>query len=373
MGPPAHPSALGAVVVGTGFGCLTHTRALRAAGFAVQALVGRDAARTAERARRVTVPRACTSLAAALGLDGVDAVAVATPPHTHAALVLEALAAGKHVLCEKPFARDAAEALTMLRAAENAGVAHLLGTEFRFATAQALAARAIAAGAIGEPRFATLMLHIPMLADPAGELPEWWSDRAQGGGWLGAHGSHLVDQVRSTLGEFEGVSATLQCVSERTMSAEDTYTVHFRLRNGVHGVLQSSASTWGRFLGCTQFAGSRGTLWIEGDAVWVADRSGARCLEVPEDLTVAAPEPPPMEGMTTAYELMHLTGMDFGPYVRLYERFRDLILQRPIASDPVPATFADGVAGMAVLDAIRQSSAEQRWVAVAPNTDLARA
>ena len=187
---------------------------------------------------------------------------------------------------------------------------------------------------------------------------------AQGGGWLGAHGSHLVDQVRSTLGEFEGVSASLPCVSERTMSAEDTYTVHFRLRGGVHGVLQSSASTWGRFLACTQFAGSRGTLWLEGDEVWVADRSGARRLEVPDDLAVRAAEPPPMEGLTTAYELLHITGIDFGPYVRLYERFRALILGRPIPAHPAPATFADGVAGMAVLDAIRRSAAEGGWVAV---------
>ncbi|MFI5280865.1 MAG: Gfo/Idh/MocA family protein [Gemmatimonadales bacterium] len=289
---------LGAIVIGTSFGCLTHVRALRAAGFAVRALVGRDPQRTGERARRCAIPHACTSFTAALALDGVDAVSVATPPHTHAPIVLEALAARKHVVCEKPFARDAAEARRMLAAAQAAGVVHLLGTEFRFAPAPALAARAIADGVIGEPRFATLLLHIPMLADPAGELPEWWTDRAQGGGWLGAHGSHLVDQVRCTLGELDGVSAGLQCVSERAMSAEDTYTIHFRLRSGAHGVLQSSASTWGRFLACTQFAGSRGTLWVEGDEVWVADRSGARSLPIPEDLVVAAPGGPPVGGVS---------------------------------------------------------------------------
>jgi predicted dehydrogenase len=362
MGPDARN--LGAIVVGTGFGCLTHVRALRAAGFAVRALVGRDPQRTAERARRFEVAHACTSLASALALDGVDAVVVATPPHTHAPLVLDALAAGKHVLCEKPFARDAAEARVLLQAAQRAGVVHLLGTEFRFAPAQALAARAIADGAIGEPRFATLMLHVPMLADPAAEVPEWWSDRARGGGWLGAHGSHLVDQVRVTLGEFAGVSADLSCVADRRMSAEDTYTVHFRLCSGAHGVLQSSASTWGRFFACTQFAGSRGTLWLEGDDVWVADASGARCLPVPDELAVRAPDPPPMDGLSTAYELLHVTGMDFGPYVRLYERFRDLIRGCPFPTHPAPATFADGVAGMAVLDAVRQSATHGGWVEI---------
>src|ERR1700688_3606379 len=96
---------LRAIVIGTSFGCLTHVRALRAAGFAVRALVGRDPQRTGERARRCAIPHACTSLAAALALDGVDAVSVATPPHTHAPIVLEAVAARKHVVCEKPFAR----------------------------------------------------------------------------------------------------------------------------------------------------------------------------------------------------------------------------------------------------------------------------
>src|SRR5262245_61239789 len=157
---------LGAIVVGTGFGVLTHLRALRAAGFEVRALVGRDPARTEERAKRAGVPLGLTSLARALALPGVDAVAVATPPHTHAEIVLQSVLAGKHVLCEKPFARDAAEARRMLEAAERAGVVHLLGTEFRFATGQALATRALRAGAIGEPRLASFMLQIPGLADP---------------------------------------------------------------------------------------------------------------------------------------------------------------------------------------------------------------
>jgi predicted dehydrogenase len=106
--------SLGAVVVGTGFGCFTHVRALRAAGFDVLGVVGRDAAKTAERARRFEVPRALTSPTDALELPGVDAVTIATPPHTHAGVALAAIAAGKHVICEKPFAHDAAEARTVL-------------------------------------------------------------------------------------------------------------------------------------------------------------------------------------------------------------------------------------------------------------------
>src|SRR5690606_33579427 len=106
-------NGLRAVVVGTAFGCLTHVRALGAAGFEVVGLVGRDPAKTAARAERFGIPHPTTSLDDALALPGVDVVTVATPPHTHGPLVLAAAGAGKHVVCEKPFARDLDEAARM--------------------------------------------------------------------------------------------------------------------------------------------------------------------------------------------------------------------------------------------------------------------
>jgi len=356
-------------VVGTGFGCVTHVRALRAAGFVVEALVGRDPARTAERARQFGIDNASTSLAEALARPGVDAVTVATPPHTHAPLVLEALAAGKHVLCEKPFAKDAAEARAVLAAAEQAGVVHLLGTEFRWDAGQATLARVIAAGEIGEPRLALVLLHVPMLAGSDDVVPPWWGDASSGGGWLGAHGSQVIDQLRVTLGEFDGVSAALPHVAGRAQSAEDAFIVKFRMRSGCTGVMSSTCGDRGPFLIETRVVGSKGTAWIEdvGEKVFVADADGTRQMPVADDLPrfdEGGPEPLPAGVLHTAYDHMIAHGLDLPPYTRLCETFRDLIQGTPIPASPRPATFADGVAQMEVLDAIRQSASTHEWVTV---------
>lgn len=347
----------GVVVVGTGFGCFTHVRALRAAGFEVVALVGRDASRTAERARQFGVPRACRSLAEALALPGIVAVTIATPPLTHAALALEAIAAGKHVLCEKPFAANTDEARVVLAAAESAGVVHVMGTEFRYDAGQALLAQAVAHGDVGEPRIATWLMHVPVLAESDAQVPAWWADASASGGWMAAHGSQLIDQIRATLGEFEGVSASLVHVVDRPMSADDGFVIHFRLASGCVGTLQSTASDRGVMVE-TRVTGSAATAWIEGvgSTVKLASSTGVRSLPPLEGMpTIPAPALP-AGSVTTAYERMITFGVEYGPYTRLAAAFRDLILGLPSEAPP-PATFADGVAMMTVLDAARRSAA----------------
>jgi predicted dehydrogenase len=358
------------VVVGTGFGCYTHVRALRHAGFDVCALVGHDPVKTATRAAMFEVPVACESLTEALALPGVDAVTIATPPHTHAELALEAIGAGRHILCEKPFARDTAEGRTVLGAAQRAGIVHLLGTEFRFDAGQALLAQAVRDGLIGAPRIATWLMHVPMLADLDAVVPQWWADASAGGGWLGAHGSQLIDQIRATLGDFAGVSTSLVHVVERPMTADDGFVMHFRLRNGCVGTLQSTASDRAVVVE-TRVTGATGSAWIEGvgEKVRVADASGVHTLAVPDALRAIPAPPLPAGAVTTTYEQMTTFGVEFGPYTRLAAAFRDRI-QGVDAQDhvgPAPATFVDGVAQMAVLDAARHSARTGgQWTDVEP-------
>ena len=342
--------AIGAVVVGTGFGARVHVPALRAAGFDVHAIVGRDVDRTARRAERLGVEHACSSLADALTLPGVEAVTIAAPPAAHAALAIEACDAGRHVVCEKPFALDAIEAEAMTRAAANAGVTALVGHEFRWAPDRATAARAIASGVIGVPHLASLVQYVPLVADPEARVPEWWFDAARGGGWLGASGSHVVDQVRCWFGEVASVSATLPTVAARE-GAEDSFVVRASTASGVEVVMQQTAASWTPHVaGVTVVAGTDGTLELDGEGVWCSDRSGRRLLPVPHDL--ALPAPPASDDPRHRY-----THLELGPYARLCEALLAGVEGRPFESAVEVPTFADGLACMRVLDAVRASAA----------------
>jgi predicted dehydrogenase len=342
----------GAVVVGTGFGCRVHVPALRAAGFTVHALVGRAAPRTRRRADRLGIPGACASLGDALEIEGVDAVTIATPPDTHASFAIEACEAGRHVVCEKPFALDSHEAERMLAAAQRAGVTHLVGHEFRWAPDRALVARAIAQGAIGEPRTFSLVQYVPLVADPAAPVPGWWFDDRRGGGWLGASGSHVVDQVRTWLGEIESVSAALPGVSARPAGAEDSFVVRVTTRSGVQGVLQQTAASWiPHVVGVSIVAGTEGTIEVTADGVFCSDRRGRRAVPVPNDLALPAP-PALADDPRERY-----THLELGPYTRLAEALRAGIEGRPADSAVVAPSFVDGLAEMRVLDAIRTSAA----------------
>src|SRR5207248_4957987 len=137
--------------------------------------------------------------------------------------------------------------------------------------------------------------------DPTVELPAWWESAADGGGWLGAAGSHVIDQVRSTLGEFEALSASLHRIASRpAMTADDTYTVHFRLVGGCTGVLHGSCAIAGPPLATTKIAGTEGCVWFQAgewgsEEVWLDTGSSPQRVPDPVDVPRVPPDPPPVE------------------------------------------------------------------------------
>jgi predicted dehydrogenase len=350
-------SSLSVLVAGTGFGCRIQIPALRAAGFEVVGLIGANLERTRERAAIHGVPAAFGDLDEAIAQTGAAAVAIATPPHTHAAMVRTAAARGCHILCEKPFARDAAEAREMRDAAAKAGVVNLIGHEFRWVPAWATFARAVRNGMVGEPRLAAFTSFTPGLNLPDADMPDWWFDMEAGGGWLGAQGSHLVDWVRTALGDIESLSGALPTVSFRTDSAEDSYVFRFRTVGGVEAVLEQTTAAWGPPVDITRIAGTNGTVWMENGEVRLADADGVRTVPPGDDL--ALPPLPPLapDPRYDSPKWKMFLPFELPPYVRLCETFRALIEGRQApAAVPLP-TFSEGLACMEVLDAVRRSAA----------------
>jgi predicted dehydrogenase len=347
---------LKALVVGTGFGCRIQVPALRGAGFDVAGLVGADADRTAERATANGVARAFTDLAQAIAVTQPDLVAVSTPPHSHAPLTIAALESGCHVLCEKPFARNVVEARAMLTAAQAAGKVHAIGNEFRFIPERASAARAIAEGLIGIPRAAIFAQFMGFVATFEHDFPDWWFDPAEGGGWLGASGSHGIDFIRQLLGEFDSLSASLSNVALGRGDVDDSFAVRFRLKSGLEGTMQQSSGSFGPLVDMIRIAGSEGSLWLDHQGAHFADRASERLLAVPVDLQL--PPPPPLgdDPRQDRMDWQAMATVEIAPYTELCKSIRAAILGEP-APSPVPlASFADGVANMQVMDAIRESA-----------------
>lgn len=345
----SNEASIGVLVAGTGHGLRVLVPALRAAGFHVVGLVGNNAERTQRRAAASGIDGAFTDLDAAIRATGARAVVVATPPPTHAPLVHIALSHGCHVLCEKPFAQNLEEARGMFAAAERAGVVHLMGNQFRMMPPRALMRRAIADGLIGEPRLVAITQYAGLVADPAARRPDWWFRAAQGGGWLGASGSHMIDMVRTWLGEFASLSAALTVVADRDVDADDTYLLRFTMANGVEGVVMQTGAAWGKPAAMNRVAGTHGVLEMESDGVWLEDRAGRRKLEMPPELELEF-EPPSDD---PAKPFLHV---ELPPAKRLCETWRALISGKQ-AGAVAPATFADGLACMEVIDAIRASAA----------------
>lgn len=343
----------GIVVVGRRFGTRVQVPALRAAGFDVVALVGRDRERTAYKAGTLGIPNACGSLAEAVELPGVDAVAIATPPDTHFALALEAVEAGRHVLCEKPFTSNAEQAATLAAAVKRAGVVGALGHEFRWNPARAAVGAAIASGAIGSVRLATVVEYSPFLLSSASSMamPSWFEEPGIGG-WLGANGSHTLDQLRLWLGPFASVSAAMLVTSERERAVEDSYSARFHMGSGTEAVLQQVGAAW-TARGFVAVTGTRGTVGIDGGQAWIADANadGSRPLSGPAGSAAVG------DGRVADGDLDALGGYELRHYEQLSAAFRAAIEGRSIAS-PVPLpTFADGLGVMRCMDAMRASAA----------------
>ncbi len=347
-------------IIGASFAQTAYLPALRhVPGAEVVAVASARLASAQRAASAFGVPHAYDDWRQMLAAHAFDLVCIATPTVQHAPQTLAAIAAGAHVLCEKPTAMNATEAARMLAAAEAAGRLHMIDHELRFNPNRARIAALIAEGTLGEIRHVTIAAIGNSWNDPASRPKgDWWSLSDQGGGRLGANGSHQVDLLRWWLGEVAWVTGAAPVVvpARRDTASGDAWTAtaddlaYFTAEMASGAVAQVIMSgVAARNLGnVTQICGSAGTITLSNDdeRLWLA-RAGLGFEEITEPDPNAA-----------------LPGVNPGIWnvsvVALLQELAAAIREgrRPARG----ATFVDGLANQRVLDAVRRSGTERRWI-----------
>jgi len=259
-----------------GAGSLRAEAMAGAPGLHLVAVADLDSGRAAALARRTGA--AIESGAGLLRRPDIEAVIVATPPDSHASVAMAALAAGKHVLCEKPLARSPAECRLILEAAERAGRFLATGFNYRFYPAVAKSRTILASGVIGA------LDHIRSYAGHPGgrEFTRPWVHDVEvmGGGALLDNGIHLIDLTRHFLGEVSEVKAYTTSNVWAFPGCEDNGFALLKSPVGRVATLHASWSEWRGYRFRIEIYGTRGSVRASyppmlADTVWL-DAGGRR-------------------------------------------------------------------------------------------------
>jgi predicted dehydrogenase len=389
--PDARPAAtgregtLGVGMVGYAFMGAAHSHAWRTVNrffdlpltARMSAICGRDESKVAAAAGKLGWDHSETDWQRLVARDDVDLVDICTPGDSHAEIAIAALAAGKHVLCEKPLANTVEEAEAMVAAADRArahGVRAMCGFNYRRVPAVALMRRLVADGRLGELRHVRAVYLQDWIADP--EFPLVWrlqKDRA-GSGALGDIGAHIVDMAQYVTGQrLVGVSAMTETfVRERPLPAEssglgatggdagrgavtvdDAALFLARLSGGAVATFEATRFATGRRNGLRlELNGSRGSVAFDLERlneleVYDADAPAGEqgftrvLVTEPEHPYIAAWWPPG-----------HILGYDHS----FVHEVRDLLDAIGTGTDPAPS-FRDGLGVQRVLAAVEASAA----------------
>jgi predicted dehydrogenase len=380
----AEPARVG--VVGTGFIGPVHVEALRRIGAEVVGLVGSSPEAARRKGEEISVP-AYDSLDDLLGAPGLTSVHITTPNYLHAPMVEQVLAAGKHVVCEKPLAMNVAEGERLLRLAQEAGVVHAVNFNIRFYPLCQQARAMVQSGEIGR----LYGIHGNYLQDWLLRESDWnWRVEPELGGEMRAVadiGSHWLDLIGFITGQrvtrvftdfvtilprrrkptrpletFAGKELAADEYEERPIRTEDFATVVLRFADGAPGVMTVSQVSAGRKnrLGFEINGADASLAWNSErpEELWVGRRERASEL-LQRDPALLAPE----ARSTTSYPGGHAEGFP-DTFKALYRAvYRAVVVGAPPTAPDYP-TFADGVRALRLGEAIATSAREQRWVDV---------
>ena len=373
--------ALKAAVVGTGFIGVVHVDALRRLGIEVLGVVGSSP----ERARAKGIGSAYESLDAMLEDDRVDVVHLTTPNNLHYPQVKQALAAGKHVVCEKPLAVTSEQSAELVELAGRSGLVHCTNFNLRFYPLVLEARERVKAGEIGD----VWNVHGGFLQDWLALPTDWnWRLEPERGGELravGDIGSHWMDMTQfvtgsrivevfadlSTvipvrnrpIGEVETFSDGGDVEREDTvMRSEDLAHILLRYENGARGSVVISQVSMGRKTSLRfEIDGSAGAIaWDSerNEELWLGNRDRPN-----ETLLRNAALMHPAAAAHTHLPVAHAEGFA-DTFRELYRAVYSDVARGGPSDDPVYPTFRDGHVENVLVDAVALSNRERRWVEV---------
>ena len=362
---------------------MVHVEALRRLGVQVHGVVGSSRERAASRARDLGLPPAYESYQAMLDDWRVDVVHVTSPNHLHHEHAAAALAAGKHVVCEKPLAMTSAQSAELVELAARSGRVHAVNFNIRFYPVNQHVHGLIAAGELGEIR----LVSGHYLQDWLLLETDWnWRLEPDLGGELRAVadiGSHWLDLTTFLTGRrISAVMADLSTFIKtrrqpagpvetfatdrgadsvaRQIKTEDAATILLRYEGGARGALTVSQVSPGRKNSLVfEIDGSTAAAsWNaeRPDELWIGHRGR------PNELLLRDPAILNEEGRRAAgLPGGHAEGFA-DTFKALYAAvYRAVAEGRPGTGYP---TFADGHDEMLVCEAVARSSREARWVEV---------
>ncbi|WP_291415644.1 Gfo/Idh/MocA family oxidoreductase [Actinophytocola sp.] len=360
-----------AAIIGTGFMARVHARAVRAAGGRVVGVVGSSLHRAETALPDVGAERAFADLADLMDTVDVDVVHVCTPNHLHAPLVHTALAAGAHVVCEKPLATDSATAAAMTEAARATGRVAVVPFVYRFHPMVREARERVRLGEVGTLSLAHGSYLQDWLLRPADDNRR--VDPRLGGstrafGDIGSHWCDLLefvtgDRIVRLSAQTSTVNAHRGVATARAVRTEDIVTVQFGTAGGVVGavvVSQVSAGRKNRLL--LEVSGSDASLCFDQEnpeLLWWGGRErSSQLVRDPDTLSppaaryarVPAGHPQGYQDCFNAFVADTITAIESGA--------------DGLIPDGLP-TFDDGLRGARLADAVVASAREQAWVEVA--------
>ncbi len=373
---------IGVGMMGYAFMGKAHTNALKKLPYMIYpppaepvlvAIAGRNEDAVKEAAKRYGYASYTTDWRKLVKDDRIQLFDNCGPNDAHAEPCIAAARAGKHILCEKPLARNTREAARMLEAVEKAGVVHMVAHNYRFVPAIRLARELIESGQLGDIYHFRAVYLQEWIMDPNFQFVWRLDKNVAGSGALGDLGSHIIDLARFLVGEPRKVSALAKTfIKQRPIpgngvgevTVDDAFVSTIEFENGAIGTLEASRFCAGRKnYQVLEVNGSKGTLVFN--------------LERLNELEVFWKDEKPRETQGFHNVLVsesfhpfwkhwwpqgHIIGWEHTFVHEMAHMLEAIVNKQPVA--PYGADFLDGYKNAVICDAILASALKEKTVAI---------